>query len=152
MELAGYTVSDAIPLPAKTDYGIGIIGCGGIVNYAHLPAYTSARFRVLACYDRDPEAAQRTARDHGIPRVAASIAELVAEPSIDIIDVAITPWDQPAVAAQAIAAGKHFLARNLSPPTTPPPSTSSPWRGNEASSSPSTSSCAGTPGSPSPSN
>ena len=47
MELAGYPVSDAIPLPARTDYGIGIIGCGGIVNYAHLPAYKSAGLRVL---------------------------------------------------------------------------------------------------------
>ncbi|MCL6511284.1 MAG: hypothetical protein K6U78_11385 [Anaerolineae bacterium] len=26
-------------LPPKTDYGIGIVGCGGIVNYAHLVAY-----------------------------------------------------------------------------------------------------------------
>jgi len=24
-------------LPPKTDYGIGIVGCGGIVNYAALP-------------------------------------------------------------------------------------------------------------------
>ena len=43
--------------------------------------------------------------------MAASIAELLADPSIDVVDIAITPWDQPAVAAQAIAAGKHLLCQ-----------------------------------------
>src|SRR5918997_5118207 len=93
--LAGYVVSDAIELPAKTDYGIGIIGCGGIVNYAHLPAYRQSGFRVVACYDRDPEAAARTAQEHGIPRVASSVDDLLADPKIEIVDLAITPWDQP---------------------------------------------------------
>jgi predicted dehydrogenase len=111
VDLAGYTVSDAIALPAKTDYGIGIIGCGGIVNYAHLPAYRKAGFRVLACYDRDPDVATRTAGEHGIPRIASSIDDLLADPAIEIVDIAITPWDQPAVAAQAIAAGKHLLCQ-----------------------------------------
>jgi len=61
MNLAGYDVSDAIPLPAKHDYGIGVVGCGGIVNYAHLPAYRRAGLRVVACYDQNREAAERTA-------------------------------------------------------------------------------------------
>ncbi len=111
MDLAGYRVTDAIPLPDRTDYGIGIIGCGGIVNYAHLPAYRKAGFRVLACHDRDPGAAERTARDHDIPRVAASIDALLSDPDIDIVDIAITPWDQATVAGQAIAAGKHLLCQ-----------------------------------------
>ena len=110
-ELAGYVVSDAIPLPPRTDYGVGIIGCGGIVNYAHLPAYNAAGFRVLACYDRDPAAAERTAREHGIPRVAASVDDLLADTEIAIVDIAVTPWDQPAIAARAIAAGKHLLCQ-----------------------------------------
>ena len=111
MNLAGFTVSDAISLPPKTDYGIGIIGCGGIVNYGHLPAYATAGFRVLACYDRERDAAERTAREHGIPRVAASIDDLLNDPRIDIVDIAVTPWDQAAIAARAITAGKHLLCQ-----------------------------------------
>ncbi|MGH2613917.1 MAG: Gfo/Idh/MocA family protein [Thermomicrobiales bacterium] len=111
MNLAGYTVSDAITLPPKIDFGIGIIGCGGIVNYAHLPAYNAAGFRVLACYDQNRDAAVRTARAHGIPRVAASIDELLADAEIAVVDIAITPWDQPVVAERAIAAGKHLLCQ-----------------------------------------
>jgi predicted dehydrogenase len=111
MDLAGYSVSDEIELPEKTDYGIGIVGCGGIVNYAHLPAYRHAGFRVLACHDRDLAAAARTAREHGIPRVTASVEELLADPEIAIVDIAVTPWDQPAIATQVIAAGKHVLCQ-----------------------------------------
>jgi len=111
MNLAGFTVSDAIELPPKIDYGIGIIGCGGIVNYAHLPAYRQAGFQVLTCYDRDPDAAVRTAMEHGIPSVAGSVDELLADPQIEIVDIAVTPWDQVRIAARAVAAGKHLLCQ-----------------------------------------
>ena len=38
-------------LPPKIDYGIGIVGCGGIVNYAALPTYRKHNLNVVACYD-----------------------------------------------------------------------------------------------------
>ena len=111
MNLAGYDVSDAIALPAKHDYGIGLVGCGGIVNYAHLPAYRKAGLRVVACYDQDREASERTAAAHDIPRVAASIDDLLADESVQIVDMAITPWAQATEAARAIDAGKHLLCQ-----------------------------------------
>lgn len=111
MDFAGYTVSDAIRLPGRTDFGIGVIGCGGIVNYAHLPAYRRAGFHVVACYDQDAAAAARTAGEHGIPRVAASIEEVLHHPDIAIVDIAVTPWAQAAIAKAAIAAGKHVLCQ-----------------------------------------
>ncbi|MFL5758590.1 MAG: Gfo/Idh/MocA family protein [Thermomicrobiales bacterium] len=111
MDLAGYVVSDKITLPPKSDYGIGLVGCGGIVNYAHLPAYKANGLRVVTCYDRNPEAAEKTAQSHGIERVARSLDELLAEDEVDIIDLAVTPWDQPAIACSAIAAGKHLLCQ-----------------------------------------
>lgn len=111
MKLAGYEVSDAISLPPKHDYGIGIIGCGGIVNYAHLPAYRKHGLNVRACFDRNREAAESTARAHDIPLVTSSIDELLANPEIDIVDIAVTPWAQPDIALQVIAAGKHLLCQ-----------------------------------------
>lgn len=111
MHLAGYEIDDRIVLPPKTDYGIGVVGCGGIVNYAHLPAYRESGFRVVACFDQDREAAARTARKHGIPRVAASLDELLADPAVAIVDVAVTPWAQAEIAERAIAAGKHLLCQ-----------------------------------------
>ncbi len=111
MKLAGYEIDDSILLPPKSDYGIGIIGCGGIVNYAHLPAYKAHGLRVLACYDKNREAADKTALEHGVPTVADSVESLLADPSIEIVDLAVTPWAQAEIALQAIAAGKHVLCQ-----------------------------------------
>ena len=111
MDLAGYRVSDAIPLPERTDFRIAVIGCGGIVNYAHLPAYRQAGFHVVACYDQNPDSAARTATDHQIPRVAGSVSEILNDPTIDIVDIAVTPSAQAAIAKNAISAGKHVLCQ-----------------------------------------
>ncbi len=47
-------------LPRRMDHGIGIVGAGGIVNYAHLPAYKKAGFKVVGITDRNREQAERT--------------------------------------------------------------------------------------------
>ena len=111
MELAGYEVSDQLTLPPKHDYGIGIVGCGGIVNYAHLPAYRQHGLNVVACYDKNQDAAASTAQTHGIPTVAASLDEILNDPAIEIVDIAVTPRAQADIAARAIAAGKHLLCQ-----------------------------------------
>ena len=38
-------------LPPKIDYGIAFIGCGGIVNYGHIPAYKVHGFNMIGGYD-----------------------------------------------------------------------------------------------------
>jgi predicted dehydrogenase len=98
-------------LPAKTDYGIGIVGCGGIVNYAHLPAYNAHSLRVLGCYDVNAEAAHKTANDHGIPTVYESLDALLADEHIQIVDIAVPAWHQREIAERALAAGKHLLCQ-----------------------------------------
>ena len=108
MNLAGYEVDDAIRLPVRRDRGIGIVGCGGIVNYAHLPAYRANGFRVVACHDRDPAAAERTAAAHGIPKVAVTLDDLLADDDVEIVDIAVTPEAQVSIAERAAAAGKHL--------------------------------------------
>jgi hypothetical protein len=49
-----FTMSDIFPhldykseLPQRLDHGVGVIGAGGIVHYAHLPAYKKAGFDEL---------------------------------------------------------------------------------------------------------
>jgi len=111
VKLASFDIDDRILLPPKSDYGIGIVGCGGIVNYAHLPAYRAAGLNVVSCFDTNPAAAEETAREHGIPDVAASLDDLLANPAITIADIAIHPEAQREVALKAIAAGKHLLCQ-----------------------------------------
>lgn len=111
-------MADAFPhlddkprMPRRTDHGIGIVGAGGIVNYAHLPAYKKAGFKVLGITDKNREQAERTARDHGIPRVYPSLQDLLHDPHVEIVDVAVYPWEQLAIVEQASAAGKHLLCQ-----------------------------------------
>lgn len=98
-------------LPAKTDYGIGIVGCGGIVNYGHLIAYKNNGLKVLACYDMNAAAARNTAAAHGIPKVYDKLDDLLADPAIEIVDIAVQPWHQREIAEKAFAAGKHALCQ-----------------------------------------
>jgi len=62
-----------------------VIGAGGIVRDAHLPAYRLAGFPVAAIYDFDGRRAAALAKDFGIPRVSATVAELVAAAPADAV-------------------------------------------------------------------
>jgi predicted dehydrogenase len=98
-------------IPPKKDYGIGFVGTGGIVQYAHIPAYKKAGFTLAACYDLNPETAKSVAAQHGIPKVHATLADLLADPTVQIVDIAVPPWEQPKIVDQVAAAGKHMLCQ-----------------------------------------
>lgn len=98
-------------LPAKTDYGIAFIGCGGIINYGHIPAYQASGFNLLGGYDINPEAAQKTVHTHGLKKLYISLDELLSDPLVEIVDVAVIPEEQWNVVTKVIAAGKHLLCQ-----------------------------------------
>ncbi|MGH9655634.1 MAG: Gfo/Idh/MocA family protein [Bryobacteraceae bacterium] len=69
-----------------------IIGAGGIVHDAHLPAYRKARFPVFGIYDLDKSKAEALARKFAIPTVFQSLEDAVGQaPENVIFDVAIPP-------------------------------------------------------------
>jgi predicted dehydrogenase len=98
-------------MPQRLDHGIGIVGAGGIVNYAHLPAYAQAGFKVAGITDKSRERAEKAASDHKIPKVYSSLEELVGDPEVEIVDIAVYPWETLAIGEQAIRAGKHVLCQ-----------------------------------------
>ncbi len=98
-------------LPPKTDYGIAFIGCGGIVNYGHIPAYQASGFNLLGGYDQNQQAAEKTVQTHGLGRVYASLDELLLDPAVQIVDIAVLPWEQRRIVEKAVAAGKHLLCQ-----------------------------------------
>jgi predicted dehydrogenase len=98
-------------MPRRMDHGIAIVGAGGIVNYAHLPAYKKAGFNVVGITDKNLDQAQRTAREHGIAKVYGSLDELLSDQSVEIADVAVYPSIQGEIVSQAAAAGKHLLCQ-----------------------------------------
>lgn len=103
---------DARPNPRTPGaFGIGCVGSGNIVTNAHLPSYQSAGFRVAAITSRTPANARAVADLRGIPTVHDTVDALLADPSVDIVDIALPPDLQPDVALRAIEAGKHVLAQ-----------------------------------------
>ncbi|MDQ0966034.1 putative dehydrogenase [Flavobacterium sp. W4I14] len=69
-----------------------IIGAGGIVADAHLPAYKIAGFEVHGIVNRTKERAQKLADAFGIPNVYHSVAEAVKlAPTNAVYDLTIMP-------------------------------------------------------------
>ncbi len=97
-----------MPHPAIQPMNIGIIGCGNI-----FPAYAKGCgiFRALnlkACADINADAAAAKAKDFGIE--AASIAELLADPSIELVINLTLPKVHAKVGMEILQAGKHVYS------------------------------------------
>lgn len=99
------------PIPKNNSLRIGIIGAGEIVREAHLPAYESAGFKVVAIYNRTRARAEELAEKFKIPYVLDSVEELVNHPEVDIVDIALTAEMQLSVVELAAKAKKHILCQ-----------------------------------------
>lgn len=74
----------------NSNFPIYIIGAGGIVNDAHLPAYKIAGFNVQGIFDVNQEKARSTADKFAIPDCFTSLEEMItAAPANAIFDVAV---------------------------------------------------------------
>src|SRR6266536_1892145 len=92
--------------------GVGIVGCGGIAKEWHLPTYARYGVDVIGVYDRVSEATHDVLKTFPfVKRVYASLDELLADPQVDIVDVATGPETRLDVIEGAAAAGKHVLAQ-----------------------------------------
>ena len=88
-ELKIKNFSQTWPKPSKNN-PIVIIGTGGIVKDAHLPAYKKAGFEVIGLYDVDKQKAVELAKDFNIKKVYESLDEAF-ENSNCIFDLALLP-------------------------------------------------------------
>jgi predicted dehydrogenase len=90
------------PPPLQKDLRIGAIGAGFIMRDVHLVAYSKAGYPVHAITSQDLESSRLAAARHAIPNVYVSAAELIADPAVDILDIAVPPDCQPAIIEQAL--------------------------------------------------
>ena len=81
-------------LPSKRDYRIGCIGSGFIMSDCHLVAYRKAGFNVAGIASRTVENARRAAEMHKLPKVYGSTDELLDDPGIEVLDIAVPPHRQ----------------------------------------------------------
>lgn len=87
---------------------VGLIGTGGIARAVHFPGWQSCRrAEVVACYDIDRSRAEAAAADFSIPRVCGSLNELLADRTIDVVDICTPNYNHKPSAVAALRAGKH---------------------------------------------
>jgi predicted dehydrogenase len=78
-------------LPRDRTPGIGCIGAGFIMADCHLVAYRAAGFNPVAITSRRPERAREVAGRHAIAKVYDTYAELLADPRVEVVDIAVPP-------------------------------------------------------------
>ena len=100
-----------LEIPAAHHKTIGIIGAGGIVAAAHLPAYEIAGLKVHGITDINLEKANVVAHKHNIAQVYLDYEEMLQDPKIEVVDIAVPVAQQPKILLAALAAGKHILAQ-----------------------------------------
>lgn len=89
-------------LPMRKDYRIGCIGSGFIMRDCHLVAYQSAGFHPYAIASRTYANAKAAAELRNIPNVYRTWEELIEDPNIEILDIAIPPGRQLEVVRAAV--------------------------------------------------
>jgi predicted dehydrogenase len=87
----------------------GIVGAG-FVGPHHIDAVRRLGFvEVVALAGTNLERARRKAAQLFVPRAYGSFEELVADPEIDVVDIATPTWLHHRIALAAIAARKHVI-------------------------------------------
>lgn len=80
------------PVLPESTLPIVIIGAGGIVRDAHLPAYKKAGFEVFGITNRTIDKAKKLAAEFHIPHVFPTVAEAVASaPKNAVFDLTLMP-------------------------------------------------------------
>lgn len=88
---------------AARGQGVAVLGAGRIVEVVHLPAYRHAGLQVLGVYD--------LAVRHGLARVYESVQDALDDEQVRVVDIAVPPEAQMALALRSILAGKHVLCQ-----------------------------------------
>jgi predicted dehydrogenase len=109
MNTAIPSITDVAPRLPAVPFPILIIGTGGIVKDAHLPAYRMAGFPVWGIYNRTRSRAETLAAEYGISRVFDDLdAAIAAAPENIIFDLAL-PASMFAATLRRLPCGSHVL-------------------------------------------
>src|SRR5665811_490396 len=96
-----HMMTQAIAPRPRVARPIIMIGSGGIVHDAHLPAYRKAQFPVVALVDASCEKAEGLAKQFDVPFATNSIAEAIRyAPANAVFDVAVPAKVIPSILPQ----------------------------------------------------
>ncbi|MFW6161501.1 MAG: Gfo/Idh/MocA family protein [Planctomycetota bacterium] len=100
---------DAVPLPERDDWRIGMVGFGRIARGAHAPAYRSVGWPIVAVADPDPQARQNAKEQFGVERLYEDHRDLVADEAVEVVDLLTQPTVREEVVAAAAGTGKPLI-------------------------------------------
>ncbi len=104
-------------MPSEERLKVGVIGCGA--GLFHLDGYAEEpRVQVVALAGLDTDRCQQLAQRFDIPYVYADYSELLANPDVQAVSIAVPNYLHLPVTLAALEAGKHVLvekplARNV---------------------------------------
>ena len=99
------------PMPRHYRPKIGLIGAGGIAA-SHLAAYADVGWQVAAICNRTRSLAEARAQEYApLARVTDRFEDILADPTIDVVDITPHPADRLAIIEAALMAGKHVLSQ-----------------------------------------
>lgn len=100
---------DYLPqLPKQKDIPIGCIGAGFIMADCHLVSYRNTGFNPVAIASRTPARARDVAVRHEIPSVYENYQELLDDPNIEVVDIAVPPNVQLEVIRETVKRKGHI--------------------------------------------
>jgi predicted dehydrogenase len=100
---------DYLPkLPKDKTIGIGCIGSGFIMSDCHLVAYRQAGFNPVAIASRNAERAREVARRHAVPTVYPDYRDLLADPQVKVVDIAVPPDVQLSIVREVVVYKDHI--------------------------------------------
>jgi predicted dehydrogenase len=94
-------------LPQRRDFRIGCIGSGFIMADCHLVAYKANGLNPVAIASRTPANAARVAQRHDLKHYE-TYQELLADPAIEVVDVAVPPDAQFGVLQEVVKHKRHI--------------------------------------------
>lgn len=104
-----YMKLDYLPrLPVNKQMRIGCIGAGFIMADCQLVAYRQAGFNPVAITSRTKASSQKVADKHRIPKVHDTYEQLLADPAIEIVDIAVPPHALIQIIRKAVRHSDHI--------------------------------------------
>ena len=97
----------------KKDYRIGVFGSGFIISECHLVSYQKLGYNPVAIASRTKANAEKAAERFGIETVYDNYEALLDDASIEVLDIAVPPQQQPGLIRAACERGtaKAILAQ-----------------------------------------
>lgn len=96
---------------------VAVIGVGGIAH-THMPGWAaSTDAEVVAGADINPKALEAWGARYGVSRTTTDFAEILRDPSIDIVDICTPNMHHAPLAIAALEAGKHVICEKPLAPT-----------------------------------